>query len=852
MNHLRRLSSSLIKHLRRSSKRKIFFEVALLAISGCVVLLGASVLWISTLQLPDLSAFDQRKVIASTKIYDRTGTILLYDVNKDIKRTLVPNDQIAQYVKDATVAIEDQDFYKNHGIEPLSIMRAFLTDLSSLHFSEGGSTITQQVIKNSFLTSDKTITRKIKEWVLAIRLDATYSKDTILGIYLNEVPYGGNIYGVEEASEQYFGIPASKLDLAQSAYLASIPQAPTHLSPFGNNVSELEARKNLVLEKMLELNYITKDQYTSAKQEKVEFNQPTGQSIKAPHFVFYVLDQLTQKYGEDTVQNGGLKVITTLDYDLQSKGEQIVSQYAMQNETKFGASNAGLVAIDPKTGQILTMVGSRNYFDTEIDGQYNVTLAKRQPGSTFKPFAYSVAFSKGYTPDTVLFDLPTEFSTDCDPQGNPIPPLTSTTTCYMPQNYDSKYRGPMSLRDALAQSINIPSIETLYLAGVPDTLSLAKQMGITTLGDASQYGLTLVLGGGEVSLLDMTSAYSVFANEGIRNPYTAILEVDDRSGNILNQYQASPTRVLDKQTSLEITDVLSDNVARTPEFGSASPLYFPGYDVAAKTGTTNDYRDMWTIGYTPTITVGTWAGNNDNTPTLKGQIAGFVVAPMWNAFMQEALKVMPKENFERPQPIDESTLKPVLQGIWQGGQAYWVNSSTGELATDLTPKEDRQEKVVPAVHSILYWVDKNNPLGPAPADPQQDPQFERWEYAARKWAQDNGYTDGSAGIIPTRVDSIHTADAIPQVSITSPAAGVAYASSTPITITVTYGAKYPITLAQFYFNGTYLGSDSVAPFNFSFTPSQVGSSKAQSTIGVVLTDSQFNRGMASTTISIAQ
>ncbi len=606
------------KFLKRHGLKKI-----LSFLFGCFfILTGLVLVWISTFQIPTLDTIESRKISQSTKIYDSTGKILLYDVFQNTKRTVVPFNQISQHVKDASVAIENKDFYTDSGIDIQGMIRAVAVDLTTLHFSQGASTITQQVVKNSILTGDKTPTRKLKEIILALKLTHVMSKDDILSMYLNEIPYGGTIYGVEEASEDYFGITAADLDITQSAYLAAIPQAPSYYSPYGSHLKDLDTRKNLVLKAMLDTKKITQAEYNQALTEKVTFLPQDSHSIKAPHFVMFVVNYLQQKYGQDVLQDGGLKVTTTLNYDLEEKAEAVAKQYALSNEKQFNGSNDAFVVIDPKTGGILTMVGSRDYFDTQIDGQFNVTTAHRQPGSTFKPFVYAEAFIKGYTPDTVLFDVPTQFTASCAPDN-----FTDVSPCYSPVDYDNNFRGPMTLRDALAQSINVPSVGLLYLAGVQDSINLAEQMGIQSLGDANQYGLTLVLGGGEVSLLDMTSAYGVFATEGVRNPYTAIQEVQDKDGNMLEQLTPHPTQVLDPQVTRQISDILNDNVARTPLYGANSVIYFPGRDVAVKTGTTNDYKDAWIIGYTPSVVVGTWAGNNDNTP-MDHKVSGLIVAPM--------------------------------------------------------------------------------------------------------------------------------------------------------------------------------------------------------------------------------
>lgn len=712
-------------------------EIVLGGASLLLLLFGGGALWAASLKLPDINSLSTVKVQQSTKIYDRTGKILLDDLNGNVTKTIISIDEMSPYVREATVAIEDSDFYHHGGIKISSMIRAALADIFGLGYTQGGSTITQQVVKNTILTQDKTITRKVKEIILSMKLDDALPKDKILELYLNGNPYGGTIYGVEEASEEYFGVHANQVDLAQAAYLAALPQAPTYYSPYGNHRDALDARKNLVLSRMLDLGDITKEEYADAKAEKAAFLPQAKGGIRAPHFVFFVRAELEQEFGEAALQNSGWRIITTLDADLEQKAEDTVKTYTLKNEKSFNASNASIVAIDPKTGDILTMAGSRDYFDTGIDGAYNIALAKRQPGSSFKPFVYSQAFLDGYTPDTILFDVQTQFSTSCAPSN-----MSDTPPCYAPSDFDDTFVGPMTIRNALAQSRNIPAIKTLYLVGIDNALALARAMGITTLGNSGQYGLTLVLGGGEVTLLDMTSAYGVFANGGVRNPYRSIIEIEDNDGNIVKQYPSQPETVLASNVAYTISDILADNVARTPELGADSPLFFPGSAVAAKTGTTNNFRDAWILGYTPDIVAGAWAGNNDNTPMVK-KIAGFIVAPMWHEFMQYALSKYPNDPFPEPQSLESDTDKPVLRGIWQGGDATKVDALTLQpVPPDFTGPT--RERITAAVHDILYWVDKNNPRGPQPANPAVDPQFSHWEYGVRLWAAKNGFADGAA------------------------------------------------------------------------------------------------------------
>lgn len=690
----------------------------MLILSAFLIIGAIVIVWISTFKVPTTESIRERRVTESTKIYDRTGEILLYDTGGDTRRSTVPIEEISRYIKNATIAIEDKEFYNHKGVRPTAFIRATLVNILSLDFSQGGSTITQQVVKNSLLTSEKLISRKLKEWVLAVKLEQVASKDEILSMYLNEIPYGGVIYGVEEASQAFFGKESSDVTLAEAAYLAALPKAPTYYSPFGEHKDRLEERKNLVLKEMLESDFITEDEYKSALAEKVSFLPKGDSSIKAPHFVFYVIDYVKKKYGEEIISTGGLRIITSLDYDFQAIGEKIVYSYAMENVKKFNAENAAIVAVNPKTGEILTMVGSRDYSDKEIDGAFNVTTAKRQPGSTIKPFVYSEAFIKGFTPKTVVFDLKTQFSSSCAPDN-----LTTGNGCYSPDNYDNVFRGPVTFRSALAQSLNIPSVKVLYLAGLSDSIRLARDMGIESLSNKGDYGLTLVLGGGEVTPLELTGAYGVFANNGIKTGLTPVIEIKNKDGEVLEKYEPKSVQVLDKEIALKISDILSDNEARAPSFGQTSALHFPSRDVAVKTGTTNDYRDAWIMGYTPNIAVGAWAGNNDNSPMEK-RVAGFIVAPMWRAFMDQVLAKMPDERFEEPLIEDETQLKPVLQGVWQGGMF-----------------ENNNKTVIGGVHSILNWVNKDDPRGAYPENPSSDPQFDRWEYGVRIWAQEHGLSN---------------------------------------------------------------------------------------------------------------
>lgn len=780
-----------VKHRKNILKEMIFMVVALLLLS-----VGVALLWFSSIEIPDLASFDQRILGQSTKIYDRTGAILLYDLNSNVRRTVVPFDQISDNVKRATLAIEDPEFYQHGGIKISAIIRAFIANISAMNFSQGGSTITQQVVKNSLLTREKTISRKIKEAFLAIKLERSLTKDQILNLYLNESPYGGTIYGVEEASIAYFKKSSKELSIAESAYLASIPKSPTIYSPFGNHLDELEARKNLTLAKMKEVGYITEDEYVKSKNEKVKFSSEKTGGIKAPHFVMYIKDYLQEQYGDKMLTEGGLKVTTTLNYDMQKTAEEIVKRKAIENGKQYHATNAALVAIDSKTGQILTMVGSRDYFDKEIDGNYNVATAKRQPGSSFKPIVYAKAFEMGYRPETVLFDTQTQFSTVCRPDST-----SSEDPCYAPGNYDGKFRGPMTLRDALAQSINIPAVKLLYLVGVDNAINLAEKMGITTLIDRTRFGLSLVLGGGEVTLLDMTGVYSVFADDGNKHQTTGILKIEDQTGKVYEQYKENSEQILESDSARLVSDVLSDNVARTPVFTAASSLYFPGRQVAAKTGTTNNYRDAWVVGYTPDITVGAWSGNNDNTPIAK-QVAGYIVAPMWHEFMNAILPTYPDSKFPAPEKKDLSSLKPILRGVWQANNG---------------------------IHSILHYINKSDPLGTSPTNPANDPQYVNWEYGVQKWLGTQGTIPSqNAEVNNTSVDNI-------QITIVNPPNNSPIKIGDKVSINPKILSNNPIKRVDYFLAGTFLGSSEFPPYSFNFVVGERVSA-GNNILSVVVTD----------------
>lgn len=790
------------------------------------IVFGVFIFWAANLKLPTINSFEERKVANSTKIYDRTGEIVLFDINRDIKRTMVEYQDINVYAKNAIVAIEDDEFYNHKGIRIKALLRAIVANLQSRQVSQGGSTLTQQVIKNTLLVADKKVSRKIKEWVLALKMEKTFSKDEILALYLNEAPYGGVIYGIQEASKSFFNKDAINLTLAESAYLAAIPNAPSFYSPYGKNREALDERKNLVLQRMKDLNFISEEEYATAKEEIVTFIPQSESKSKAIHFVQFVTEQLERKYGSDVLTSGGLKVITTLDYELQEYSETIAREHALKNEVDWNASNIGAVVIDPTNGEILTMVGSRGYSDPLIDGKFNIATAKRQPGSAFKPFIYALAFEKGYTDSTILFDTQTQFNPSC---GAFV--FNNNNDCYAPSNYDGIYKGPITLRNALAQSRNVPAVKLLYLVGTQDAINYARLLGISSLQNASQYGLTLVLGGGEVSLLEMTSAYGVFANDGIQSKPMSILRIEKQDGTILEEYTPQQSQIVSPNSARTINSILSDNTARTPLFGSTSFLSFPGRDVAGKTGTTNDNRDAWLIGYTPNIAVGVWSGNNDNSSMKKGSA---ISGPPWRDIISKAMEKREIQEFIQPEENTDE-LAPIFRGIWQGNESILIDSISKKRATEFTPNETLEEIIIPNPHSILYWINKENPLEGKPENPEKDFQFKNWEASVLNWAQRNSHLITSA-IIPSDFDNIHTEETQPSGEIVLPEP---LPVSANIPLQINYSGVYPFKSMSVFINSDFIGSSENTTFTIS--QDQIPTEEDEYTIRVIIKDTVLNQ-----------
>ena len=682
--------------------------------------------------LPSPSKLGNYDIPISTKIYDRNGA-LLFDIFADQNRTPVALSDIPEYVQQATISIEDKDFYRHGGISPIGgMLRALYATVSGKQL-QGGSTITQQLVKSALLSPERTVTRKIKEIILAFWVEILYPKDKILELYLNQVPYGGTAWGIETASEKYFGKSVKELSLAEATLLTGLPQAPTLYSPFGARPELAKERQREVLRRMVEDGYITNDAADSANaQELVYKNEP---NIKAPHFVMYVKQQLVDKFGEALVERGGLKVTTTLDLDLQDYVAATVAAEVAKLE-RLRVTNGASLVTKPATGEILAMVGSIDYFATP-SGSFNVTTATRQPGSSIKPINYAIGLENHVvTPATMLLDIPTCFANINQPN-------------YCPRNYDGQFHGPVQVRFALGNSYNIPAVKMLYLNTVSDMVASASAFGLDTLTDPARYGLSLTLGGGEVRMTDMAEAFSVFANSGIRKDLVSVLGVIDKNGKVLfehkdpnldrdipSQLLLEGTRVVSNETAFLISHILLDNNARSAAFGSSSSLVIPGHAVSVKTGTTDDLRDNWTVGFTPQYLAVAWVGNNDNTPMNQSLVSGVTgAAPIWNKIMRRVLEgtsdIWPKQPdgivgaqvcaLSGLLPPDDGSCSPRYEYFIRGTvptraeslkQAVIIDKATGDLAApDQVDNVEPQEKQVVSDGISTWCLDCPHPEG---------------------------------------------------------------------------------------------------------------------------------------------
>lgn len=869
--------------------------------------------------LPDISDPTGFRTAQSSEIYDRDGG-LLYTIHGEENREVVDVGLIPEYVPQAVLSIEDDQFYEHRGVDFAAILKAVCSELKVCSTPRGGSTITQQFIKNAFLSPERTYSRKLKEILLALQLEGRFTKDEILGMYLNQIPYGSNIYGIERASNIFFDKPSSELSLAEGAILAAIPKAPTYYSPYGNNqhasinlsaeeivkmdirseeelVAEspdfiskgllgetycfdeqpedvegaeeeilnqvqdedgedetveceheiyIKGRTDFVLARMLDLGYIDEEQFEEAVLEaEQKLFEPFIEEIKAPHFVFYVKQLLEERYGKDQVEQGGLKVITTIDPKLQEAAETAVTTYAESNLERYDASNASLVATDPNNGQILAMVGSVDYWNDEIDGKVNVALRPRLPGSSFKPIVYAAAFLQGYAPSTVLYDVRTKFG-----------------SWYEPENYDGEYRGPVTMKQSLAHSLNVPAVKAGYLAGIPNVVDLARKMGVQLNQPDDWYGLSLALGAGEARLLDMVGAYSIFANGGYKMDPVSILKIEDRNGNILEEYQGPQNRaqILDPQVAYLINHTLSDVEAR-PEGWWRQQLSIPGQTNAAKTGTSNKEKgeinypfDTWTVGYTKRIAAGVWAGNNDGS-YLGLKASGLDTAGrMWHDFMVAATEEHPREEFERPEGIkwikisektgklpSEHTPEEVVQtGVFASFavpreydtsyRILEIDKVSGKLATEYTPEAAIEEKAFFEHHAIV-------------------PDNLNWEEAVRTWAEENDEDEE----IPTEYDDVHTPDTMkekPEIRIETPS-NLATVSAPYVGVWVDIDAKSGVDKVEYYWDGELKDTATRAPFKGTLKISKRGNKKgSKHKIKAIVYDSLYRTNQSTVEVKI--
>lgn len=872
---------------------------------GCF--LAVVLLALAVKDLPEITNIAKLTAAQSSVILDRNGKIL-YTLHGEENRTAVPLSQISAPVAQATLAIEDDQFYEHGGFDVGGILKAVCHEIGLCSEARGGSTITQQFIKNAFLTSEHSYARKLKELILSIQLESRFTKDQILELYLNRIPYGSNAFGVERASQTFFNKPASQITLAEAAVLASIPKAPTYYSPYGENLYSkfevnpeilarhgiqdesdvdpnlisvgllgkaysltddldevhsiyLKGRVDFVLERMEKLGLITSAQKDQAllHASRIVFT-PYREPMLAPHFVTYVRQLLEARYGKEQIEKGGLRVTTTLDLDLQNIAQKTVEAYAQMNQDRYHASNSSLFATDPRTGEILAMVGSRDYWNDEIKGKVNVALSPRQPGSSFKPIVYAAAFMQGYAPSTLVYDVKLKFSDS-----------------YSPDNYDGKFRGPVSFRQALANSLNIPAIQAAYFAGVPTVLNLARNLGLRLNQPDDWYGLSLALGAGEVRLMDLVAAYGVFANGGYRVEPFPILKVEDIDGNILEEYMPSPQReqILDPEVAYLVNNVLSDSGAR-PEGFWRDQLTIPGQVSGAKTGTSNIQKknlnynpanpdskstrnvpfDAWTIGYTRRLAAGVWSGNSDGETPLAAKADGLGAASrIWHDFMVAATAKNPREEFDVPSGIKwikvsklsgklPSKYTPADQIVSEVFASFapprltddsykvvMVDRVSGKLATEYTPKEALQELAIYDHHS------------PFPDKPE-------WEEPVLQWAKEN--VDDTK--VPTEYDDVHTVSSMgqkPDITITAPISSGEVSGPT-VGVWVSVSAAAGVERVEYFWDDVLLDTALAPPYKGTLlipTDLPLGS---RHTIGAKVFDGLYRTGFSSIEVVIGE
>lgn len=828
--------------LRRRTTRNRLYQRSLrakwLTILGTAVLIMAIVGTIGVVatlayfsrDLPSPTQLTNREVAQSTKIYDRNGE-LLYDIyDGEHNRTLLNFDEIPQVVKDATIAAEDKDFYKHQGFSIKGIVVALFKNVISQSVAGGGSTITQQLVKNAILEdASQTPVRKLKELVLAIQIERKYSKDQILQIYLNEIPYGGTAYGIEAAAHRYFNKSAKDLSLPEAALLAGMAQSPTRYNPLVNPDAAY-GRQHYVLDQLVEAGKISRDEAEEAKKQELAFAAGIDSSgIKAPHFVFYVKQLLEEQYGTKLVEQGGLRVTTTLDLGKQKIAEEeIHNQIDRLAKSNANATNAGLISVDPKNGQILAYVGSEDFNDVEHDGNVDVIQRPRQPGSSVKPFTYLEALTKGYTLGTYVGDIPTCFG------GEPN---------YCPGNSDGKYWGPLLPREALSNSRNIPAVKMATLVGVDGFIDMAESLGVTTFTDRDRYGVSIGLGAAEAKPYDMAQAYATLANQGVRQDLTPILKVEDSAGNVLSQFTESKGKqVVDPEYVYLITDVLADNNARARLFGSGNLLEI-GRPAAVKTGTTDENWDAWTAGYTPSLSTVVWVGNMNNEE-MNGIQGSTGATPIWHYYMQRALEGSSAEQFTRPDNVVAMNIDSVsgmLPGPGSKVRSELFVKGTEPTQTDTFSKQIKVDKVNGLLANAATIATGN---AEERTCTQLKEQIEAWQSYTNSWMQ----SQGAPYNCPDKTSELyHTAGDKPFVTITSPSNN-AQINSNKVTVKANVASAGTITKVTFYFDGVAVKNVTSIPYEYTFNLNSNDTGNHE--IQVKALDSNGNEGSDSIDIKV--
>lgn len=815
----------------------IFGAILFCVVTGLFFAFG--VLAFFSRDLPSPDRLSEREIPQSTKLYSQDD-VLLYEIFEEERRTLVKLEDIPEDLQQATIAVEDADFYKHGGFDVFGIVRSAFR-IARGEALQSGSTITQQVVKNTLLTSERTITRKIKELILAIQLERKYTKDEILQIYFNEVPYGGQAWGVGAAAEMYYGKSISDLTLAESTYIAGLPQAPSFYSPCGAYPESAKERQKVVLNLMEDNGFITAEEKEEVLATEIEVvcRGYSREDIKAPHFVMYVKSVLTEMFGEKLVKQGGLKVTTTLDYGKQLHAEdEVRKQLAALAAANANATNAGVISVSPDTGEILAMVGSADYFDTENDGNVNVILSERQPGSSIKPLTYLTGFRMGYSPSTYVSDIRT-----CFPNGAGQPD-------YCPINWDEKFWGPMSVRTALSNSRNIPAVKMLQVVGMQNMIDLAHELGITTLNEPERYGLALTLGGGEVRPLDMAQVFATFAALGRRTDLTPILKVEDPEGKVLYDHRPTSKQVIEPEYVYLLNDVLSDPVARRSTFGNSLEI---GRTLATKTGTTNDNKDAWTIGYTPELVSVVWVGNFNNDP-MNGIMGSTGATPIMKGYMTRALTGAPDLDWQRPENVvavevdsvsglipQDSLNLPTKTEIFVKGS---VPKQVDDFHIGVDVCEQDRNKLATDYH-------KDNGMAVRRVFTYLKELSEQWQPYTNTWMEsrrEDGYGKPPEENCPIRIDG-EKVDG-PVIQVTTPQEGAKITKDT-FEVTANIYSQHRITKVEFYWDDDVVHTTNSPPYGVQYDLSGLSDTdNGEHTVTVTASDSDGNKNSASVKVTL--